>query len=51
MKTTVKSYGDKVMDLYNKEIPKLDSNHTCVAAITLDSALKKDYYLQVFLRV
>ena len=30
----------------------MDSNHTCLAAITLDSALKKDgnYYLQVFLK-
>ena len=29
----------------------MDSNHTCLAAITLDSALKKDgsYCLQVFL--
>ena len=51
MKTIVKSYVDKVIDLYNKETPKVDSSHTCVAVITLDSALKKDYYLQVFLRV
>ena len=30
----------------------MDSNHTCLAAISLDSALKKDenYYLQVFLK-
>ena len=26
----------------NKEISKVDSNHTCLAVITLDSALKKD---------
>ena len=25
-----------------KEIPKVDSNHTCLAVISLDSALKKD---------
>ena len=33
--------------------PKVDSNHTCSAVISLDSPLKKDdnYYLQVFLRV
>ena len=30
----------------------MDSNHSCLAVITLDSALKKDgnYYLQVFLK-
>ena len=33
-----------------KEIPKVDSNLTCLAVINLDSALKKDnnYYPQVF---
>ena len=33
-----------------KKFPKVDSNHTCVAVIILDSALKKDsnYYPQVF---
>ena len=31
---------------------KVDSNHTCLAVISLDSALKKDenYYPQVFLK-
>ena len=30
----------------------MDSNHTCLAVISLDSALKKDdnYYVQVFLK-
>ena len=30
----------------------MDSNHTCLAVISLNSALKKDdnYYLQVFLK-
>ena len=30
----------------------MDSNHTCLAVISLDSALKKDenYYPQVFLK-
>ena len=23
------SYGDEVIDFYDKEIPKVDSNHTC----------------------
>ena len=35
-----------------QNIPKVDSSHTCLAVISLDSALKKDenYYLQVFLK-
>ena len=30
----------------------MDSNHTCLSVISLDSAFKKDenYYLQVFLK-
>ena len=52
MKTKTKSHGDEVTDFYNKKIPKLDSNYTCLAVISLDSALKKDdnYYPQVFLK-
>ena len=50
--TKIKSHGDEVTDFYNKEIPKVDSNNTCLAVISLDSALKKDenYYPQVFLK-
>ena len=35
-----------------KKNPKEDSNHTCLAVVSLDSALKKDdnYDLQVFLK-
>ena len=35
-----------------KKIPKVDSNHTCLAVISLDSALKGDgnYYPQEFLK-
>ena len=35
-----------------KKIPKVDYNHICLAAISLDSALNKDgnYYPQVFLK-
>ena len=42
--------GDEVTDFYDKEIPKVDSNHTCSAVMSLDSALKKDenYYPQLF---
>ena len=53
METKIKSYGDEVTDFYDKEIPKVDSNYTCLAVINLDSALSKDgnYYPQVFLKV
>ena len=52
MKTKIKSHGDEVADFYDKEIPKVDSNHTCLAVISLDATLKKDenYYPQVFLK-
>ena len=52
LKTKIKSHGDEVTDFYAKKIPKLDSNHTCLTVITLDSALKKgdNYYPQVFLK-
>ena len=52
METKIKSHGDEVTDFYEKKTPKVDSNHTCLAVITLDSALKKDdsYYLQVLLK-
>ena len=51
MKIKVKSHGDEVTDFYNKKIPKLDSNHICLAVISLDSSLKNDanYYSQVLL--
>ena len=52
MKTKIKYHGDEVTDSYDKKIPKLDSNHTCLAVISLDYALKKDdnYYPQMFLK-
>ena len=52
LKTKIKSHGDEVTDFYDKEIPRVDSNHTCLAVTSLDSALKKDenYYPQVFLK-
>ena len=51
-KTRIKSHGDKVTDFYDKEYPTVDSNHTCLAVISLDSALKKyeNHYPQVFLK-
>ena len=52
METNIKSHGAEATDFYDKEIAKVDSNDTCLAVISLDSALKKDenYYLQVFLK-
>ena len=39
LKTNIKSYNDEVTDFYDKEIPEVDSNHTCLEVISLDSAL------------
>ena len=52
MKTKIKSHGDKVTDFCDKEIPNMDSTHTCLAIITLHSALKKDenYYPKMLLK-
>ena len=48
MKTKLKFHADKVTDFYDKKVPKVDSYLTCLAVISLDSALKKDenYYPQ-----
>ena len=35
MKIKIKSHGDKVRDFFYKEILKMDSNHTCLAVISL----------------
>ena len=52
LKIKIKCHSDEVTDFYDKEIPKVDSNHTCLAVISLDSALKKEenYYLQMLLK-
>ena len=42
MTTKKKSIGNEITDFYDKEIPKVDSSHTCLATIGLDFALKKD---------
>ena len=51
LKTKIKSYSDETTYFYNEEIPNINSNHTCLAVVSLDSALDKDgnYYPQVFL--
>ena len=48
MKTKIKSHGIEVTNFYNKEIYKVDSNHTCLALISWDSALKQRW--EVFLK-
>ena len=42
LKRKIKSYSDDVTDYYDIESPKVDSDHTCLAIISLDSALNKD---------
>ena len=41
LKTKIKSHGDEVTDFHDKNIPKLGSNHTWLAVISLNSALNK----------
>ena len=41
LKTKIKFYDDEVTEFYDKEIPKVSSNYTCLAVSSLDSALKK----------
>ena len=52
LKTKIKSNDDDVIDFYDKKIPKLDFNHTCLVVISLDSALNKDdnCYPKLFLK-
>ena len=50
--TKLKSCSEEVTCFHDKNIPKVDSNHVCLAVISLDSDLNKDgnYYPQVFLK-
>ena len=52
LKAKIKSHGEEVTDFYDKKIPRVDSNQTCLSVISLDSAFKKDdsYYPQVLLK-
>ena len=52
LKTKIKSNGDEVTDFHDKRIPKVDFQYTCLAVISLNSAIKKDdnYYPQLFLK-
>ena len=46
LKTKIKFYGDVVRNFYDKEIPKVDSYHTCLAVINFLNY----YYPQMFLK-
>ena len=52
LKTKIKSLDDEITDFYDKKFPKVDSSDTCLAVISLGSALKKNdnYYLPMFLK-
>ena len=52
LKTKIKSHRDEVTDVYDKRILNVDSNHTFLAVISLDSSLKKNgnYYPQVLFK-
>ena len=52
LKSKIKSHGEEVTDFYNKNFPKVESNHTSLAEISLNSFLKEDdnYHPQVFLK-
>ena len=38
LKMKMKLYGNKVTDFYDKETPKMDCNHPCLAVINSNSA-------------
>ena len=52
LETKIRSYGVETTNFYDKEVLKVESNHTFLTAVSLNSALKKDkyYYLQAFLK-
>ena len=52
MKIKTRYPGNEVTDFCDQKFSKVDSNHTCLAVISLDSALPKDrnYYPEVFLK-
>ena len=52
LKSKIKFHGHEFTDFFDNEIPKVDSDHTCMAVISLDSALKRNEncYPQLFLK-
>ena len=51
LKGQIKSRGYEITNFYDKKVPKVVSNHTCLTVFSLDSAVNKDgkYYPPVFL--
>ena len=47
-KAKIKSDGDEVTDSYDKKIPKVESNHTCLAVISMGSNFKKEKWQLLF---
>ena len=52
LKTKTKSYSDEATDFQDREVPKVDTNYTCLTVTSLDYVLKIDenYYLQMSLK-
>ena len=53
LKIEIKTYSDEATDFNDNEMSKADSNHTCLAVVSLDPVLKKDvknYYPQIFFK-
>ena len=51
LKTKIKFHGNEAAEVHDKDVPKAGSNHTCLAVIAIDFALKKEnYYPQMFLK-
>ena len=42
LKTKIESHGNEVTDFYDKQIPRVNSNNSCLAVTSLDFALEKD---------
>ena len=42
LKSKRNSHANEVTDFYDKKITKVDSDHTCLAVIGLDSSLEKE---------
>ena len=42
LKTKIKSHGNEVTDFYDKQIPRVNSNNSCLAVTSLDFALEKN---------
>ena len=43
LKTKIRSHDDEVIDFYHQQIPKVNSNHTCLAVISLKVISSKSF--------